>query len=63
MLNTSSPVWDGSLEKLSKAEIQNLEKVQGKALKRVFSLPITTPYIGLIIDTGAWPAEQRINYR
>ena len=31
---------------LSKAEIQNLEKVQGKkALKRIFSLPITTPYI------------------
>ena len=62
MFNTSSPVWDGSLEKLSKAEIQNLEKVQGRALKRIFSLPITTPYIGLIIETGVWPAEQRINY-
>ena len=62
MFNTSSPVWDGSLEKLSKAEIQNLEKVH-RALKRIFSLPITTPYIGLIIDTGVWPAEQRINYR
>ena len=63
MFNTSTPVWDGSLEKLPKAEIQNLEKVQGRALKRIFSLPITTPYIGLIIDTGVWPAEQRINYR
>ena len=61
MFNTSSPVWDGSLEKLSKAEIQNLEKVH-RALKRIFSLPITTPYIGLIIETGVWPAEQRINY-
>ena len=47
---------------LSKAEIQNVEKIQGKALKRIFSLPITTPYIGLIIETGVWPAEQRINY-
>ena len=32
-------------KKLSKAEIQNLEKIQGKALKRIFGLPITTPYI------------------
>ena len=27
-------------KKLSKAEIQNLEKIQGKALKRILSLPI-----------------------
>ena len=45
-----------------KAEIQNVEKVQGKALKRIFSLPITAPYIRLIIETGVWPAEQRISY-
>ena len=49
-------------KKLSKAEIQHLEKNQGKALKRIFNLPIITPYIGLIIETGVWPAEQRINY-
>ena len=61
MFNTSSPVWDGSLEKLSKAEIQNLEKVH-RALKRIFSLPITAPYIGLIIETELWTAEQRISY-
>ena len=52
-----------SWKKLSKAEVQQLEKIQGKALKRIFSLPITTLYIGLIIETGVWPAEQRINYR
>ena len=49
-------------KKLSKGEIQNVEQIQGKALKRIFSLPITTPYIGLIIETGVWPAEQKINY-
>ena len=49
-------------KKLSKAEIQNLEKIQGNSLKRIFSLPITTPYIELIIETGVWPAEQRTNY-
>ena len=48
-------------KKLSKAEIQNVEKIPGKALKRIFSQPITTPNIGLIIETGVWPAEQRIN--
>ena len=47
----------------SKAEIQQLEKSQGKALRKIFSLPITAPYIELIIETGVWPAEQRINYR
>ena len=46
---------------LSKAEIQNVGKIQGKALRWIFSLPITTPYIGLIIETGVWPAERRIN--
>ena len=50
-------------KKLSKADIQHLEKIQGKSLKRIFSLPITAPYIGLIIETAVWPAEQRINYR
>ena len=41
----------GAWQKLSKAETQNLEAIQGKALKRMFSPPITTPYIVLIIET------------
>ena len=49
-------------KKLSKAEIQHLEKIQDEALKRIFSLPITKPYIGLIIETGVCPAEQKINH-
>ena len=39
-------------KKLSKAEIQHIEKIQGKALKRIFNLPMTTLCIGLIIETG-----------
>ena len=62
MSNASLPVWDGSLEKLVKTEMQHLEKIQGKSLKRIPNLPIKTPYIGLIIETGVWPAEQRIIY-
>ena len=38
--------------KLSKEEIQHPEKIQGKALKGIFNLPITRPYIGLKIETG-----------
>ena len=49
-------------KKLSKVEIRHLEKNQGKASKRIFSLAITTSYKGLIIETGVWPAEQIINY-
>ena len=43
-------------KKLWKEEIQQLEKIQGKALKRIFNLPITTPYTGLITETEVWPA-------
>ena len=49
-------------KKLSKAEIQYLEKIQGKAFKMMFNLPITTPYIGPIIEKTVWLAEQRISY-
>ena len=49
-------------KRLSKTEVQDLEKLKTKALKRIFSLPITTPYTGLIIETKVWPAEQRMNY-
>ena len=49
-------------KKLTKAEIQNREKIQGKASKRIFSLPITISYFGLITETGVRPAEKRINY-
>ena len=53
MFNACSSLWDGKPgKKLSKAEIQHLEKVECKALNRIFSLPIRTPYIGLIIETG-----------
>ena len=55
-------ILDSTSSQVSKAEIQSPEKNQGKALKRIFSLSMATPYIGLMIETGVWPAEQRINY-
>ena len=56
MFNAGSPVWHGNLA------WNHLEKILGNALKWIFSLPITKSSIGLIIETGVGPAEQRINY-
>ena len=48
--------------KIDKDGMNEIEKIQGRALKRIFNLPISTSYIGLIIETGTWPANQRIQY-
>ena len=43
-------------------EIKEIEKIQGKALKRIFQCPVSTTYTGIIMETGIWPAEQKIQY-
>ena len=48
--------------KTDKDEMNEIEKIQGRALKRIFNVPISTSYIGLIMETGTWPANQRIQY-
>ena len=59
--NRSSMGWkpEKNCQK-QKFNIQKKSKV--KALKRIFNQPIITPFIGLIIETGVWPAEQKMNY-
>ena len=49
--------------KIDKDEMNEIEKIQGRALKRISNLPISTSKIGLIMETGIWPAKQRIQYR
>ena len=39
-----------------------IEKIQERSLKRIFSLAISRSYIGLITETGKRPANQRIQY-
>ena len=51
-----------ALGKIGKDEMNDIEKIQGRALKRIFKMSISTPYIGLIMETGTWPANQRIQY-
>ena len=48
--------------KIDKDEMNETEKIQGRELKRIFNVPISTTYIGLIMETGTWPVNQRIQY-
>ena len=49
--------------KIDKDEMNEIEKIQGKSLKQILNLPISISYIGLIMETGIWPANQRIQYK
>jgi hypothetical protein len=46
-----------------KADIEALEKVQGKLLKTLLKLPESTPYWGLLNELGIWPLEDLLNYK
>ena len=48
--------------KIDNDEMNEIEKIQGRALKTIFNLPILPSYIGLIMETGTWRANQRIQY-
>ena len=34
-----------------------------ESLKRIFSFPISTSFISLIMETGTWPANQKIQHK
>ena len=48
--------------KIDKDEMTEIENIQGRVLKRIFNLSISTSYISLIMETGVWPANQIIHY-
>ena len=58
------PSWRGykTGKNCLKQKYNNYKKIQGKALKSIFNLSTTTPYMGLTIQTRVWSAEQRINF-
>ena len=47
--------------KIGKDEMNEVEKIQGRALKRIFNLPISTSYIDLIIETGTCQLTKEYN--
>ena len=47
----------------STREMKDLESLQAQALKRIFTMPKTTPYIGMLMETGVPPMQARIAYK
>ena len=45
--------------KIDKDEMNEIEKIQGRVLKRIFNVPILTLYLGLIMEKGT---NRRIKY-
>ena len=48
--------------KIRSVEMREIEKIQGKTLKRIFQLPVSTTCTGIMMETEKWPAEQKIQY-
>ena len=42
--------------------MQVIEKIQNQSLKKILQLPVTTPSAELLMETGIWPAKERIEY-
>ena len=47
----------------TKEEVRMLEGTQAQALKELLELPVSTPYLPLLMETGMWTMEGRINYK
>ena len=48
---------------INKQEMERLEKIQGRILKRLLWLPGTTPYWGVLKETGIWTIEMQVLYQ
>ena len=49
--------------KIEEKEIEQLEKIQDRVIKSALRLPPTTPYWGILKETGIWPVKKRIRYQ
>ena len=48
---------------VSKKEYDELEKIQKTALTEIYNLSLSTPYWGILLETGIWPLKYMIIYR
>lgn len=58
-LHHNIQVWHS----ITKTELEKLESRQGQILKRLLNLPRTTPYYGILYETGIWTVEAKIIYK
>ena len=47
--------------RIKREEEKELEKLRSDMLKRILNLPVSTPYTGILMETGIWPVMARIN--
>ena len=52
-------VWND----LNPTEWERLEKIQGMELKRIMGLPPSTPYWGILKETGTWTVKWQVLYQ
>ena len=45
---------------IKKEEMKEIGRIQGRALKRIFRQPVSTIDTEILMETGIWPVEQRI---
>ena len=46
-----------------KIDIEELDQFQGETLKRLLKLPTTTPYLGVLYETGMWRISDLLLYK
>ena len=49
--------------KISKKDIEKLDRIQKTVLTSILELPSSTPYIGILSELGIWPVEQLADYK
>ena len=49
--------------KISKKDIEELERIQKNVLTAILDMPKTTPYLGLLSELGVWPVEELLDYK
>ena len=48
--------------KILKREIEEIERMQSKALKQLLQVPISTSTAGVLMETGIWPPKEYLHY-
>ena len=46
--------------KLKKHELENLERMQGAALRRILKIKGSTPTEGILFETGVWRVKEML---
>ena len=46
-----------------KRKVDEKEKIQGKIIKEILQLSISTPYTGIKMQTGLCPAKENVEYK